>query len=229
MGALFCSNCGAENKDDSTFCWACGTALSAASSASQGASSLPGTLLHGRYRVVKQLGSGGFGAVYQAQDTNLHDRTVAIKQIRLRGLTVEEAREATASFRGEVQLLASLKHPGLPTIFEEFEGGGSHYLVMEFIEGETLEEYVARTGGKLALSTVLPMALQLCDILAYLHTRHPPVIFRDLKPANVMRTDEGQLYLIDFGIARHFKPGQLKDTIAFGSPGYAAPEQYGRA
>lgn len=229
MGSSFCNNCGAENKVGATLCWACGEALGASSPPAQNSSLTPDALLHGRYRLSKQLGSGGFGAVYQALDTNLHDRIVAIKQIRIRGLTEGEAEEATKSFRSEVQLLASLKHPGLPAIFEEFEGEDSHYLVMDFIEGETLEEYVTHTGGKLPVPTALALALQLCEILDYLHTRHPPVIFRDLKPANVMCTDQGHLYLIDFGIARHFKPGQLKDTIAFGSPGYAAPEQYGRA
>jgi serine/threonine protein kinase len=228
MEALFCSNCGAENKSDATLCWACKQLLNVDPQLSQNPISTADALLHGRYRVVSQLGVGGFGAVYKAYDTSLHNRIVAIKQIHLHGLTEKEVAKATESFRREVQLLASLKHPGLPAIFEEFEQLGSHYLVMDFIEGETLEEYLAHMGGKLLLSDVLAIALQLCDILDYLHTRHPPVIFRDLKPANVMRTEQGHLYLIDFGIARYFKPGQLKDTIAFGSPGYAAPEQYGR-
>ncbi len=79
------------------------------------------------------------------------------------------------------------------------------------------------------MKEVLDIGVQLCNVLNYLHTRQPPIIFRDLKPDNVLRTADGQLYLIDFGIARHFKPGQARDTIAFGSPGYAAPEQYGKA
>src|ERR1019366_6797390 len=81
---------------------------------------------------------------------------------------------------------------------------------------------------RLLLQDALEYAMQLCSVLEYLHTRQPPIVFRDLKPSNVMRTNDGQLYLVDFGIARHFKPGQAKDTIAFGSPGYAAPEQYGK-
>ncbi|MFL5628190.1 MAG: protein kinase domain-containing protein, partial [Ktedonobacteraceae bacterium] len=117
------------------------------------------------------------------------------------------------------------------------------YLVMDFINGETLEEYLQRyqerpfpftgsgtlSGNLLPLAEIFDIALQLCDVLDYLHTRQSPIIFRDLKPSNIMRTPFGQLYLIDFGIARLFKPGQLKDTIPFGSPGYAAPEQYGKA
>ncbi len=101
---------------------------------------------------------------------------------------------------------------------------------MEFIEGETLEDYFARTeGGRLPVKEVLDIGIQLCSVLEYLHNHQPPIIFRDLKPGNIMRTADGHLYLIDFGIARHFKPGQSRDTIALGSLGYAAPEQYGKA
>ena len=99
---------------------------------------------------------------------------------------------------------------------------------MDFIEGQTLEDYLTQKGGTLPIDEVLASGIQLCSVLNYLHTRQSPIVFRDLKPSNIMRTSDGQLYLIDFGIARHFKPGQVKDTIAFGSPGYAAPEQYGK-
>src|SRR5947209_2545426 len=101
---------------------------------------------------------------------------------------------------------------------------------MDLIEGETLEEYLQKTrDGCLPLHTVLDIAIQLCTVLDYLHTRQPAIIFRDVKPANIMRTPDGRVYLIDFGTARHLKPGQARDTIALGSPGYAAPEQYGKA
>jgi WD40 repeat protein len=101
---------------------------------------------------------------------------------------------------------------------------------MDFIEGETLEDHLCTVpGGYLPVEEVLRIGIELCTVLDYLHTRQPPIIFRDLKPDNIMMTSNGHLYLIDFGIARHFKPGQARDTIAFGSPGYAAPEQYGKA
>jgi WD40 repeat protein len=101
---------------------------------------------------------------------------------------------------------------------------------MDFIEGETLEAYLLQQPQqRLSLAATIAIGLQLCSVLDYLHTRQPPIIFRDLKPANIMSTPSNHLYLIDFGIARHFKPGQIKDTIPFGSPGYAAPEQYGKA
>jgi serine/threonine protein kinase len=127
-------------------------------------------------------------------------------------------------------MLASLTHPNLPRIYEQFNEGGRWYLVMDFIAGETLEERIGKTGGKtMPVEKALNIAIQLCMVLEYLHTRQPPIIFRDLKPGNVMITDTGHVYLIDFGIARHFKPGQAKDTTALGSLGYAAPEQYGRS
>src|SRR5207302_9750492 len=100
----------------------------------------------------------------------------------------------------------------------------------DFIAGETLEEYQSiAPNRRLLLSEVPNIGIQLCTVLHYLHSQQPDIFFRDLKPANIMRTSTGQLYLIDFGIARYFKPGQAKDTVALGSVGYAAPEQYGKA
>jgi len=192
-------------------------------------------LLHNRYRLLDQLGSGGFGAVHRAEDTHEQDKVVAIKQINLAGLTPQQVIEATDGFNREVSLLSTLSHPHLPHIYEHFTDPDHWYLVMDFLEGETLETYLDKTYIKrgaltpLPLNEVLDIGLQLCTVLDYLHTREPAIIFRDVKPANVMRTPIGTLYLIDFGIARHYKPGKPKDTIPFGSPGYAAPEQYGKA
>jgi serine/threonine protein kinase len=152
-----------------------------------------------------------------------------VKEMSARGLTPAEVQEATEAFRREALLLARLSHPNLPRIYEQFEEDGRWYLVMDFIEGQTLEEYLARCAGSLPVKEALQIGVQLTNVLGYLYSRQPPIVFRDLKPSNVMRTPDGQVYLIDFGIARLFKPGQQKDTIAFGSPGFAAPEQYGKA
>ena len=169
------------------------------------------------------------GAVYKAADIELGNRLVAVKEMSLRGLNVREESEAIRDFKREALMLASLQHPHLPRIYDHFLEIGHWYLVMDFIAGETLEDYLMRKPGhKLPFDEVIDYGIQLCTVLDYLHTRQPPIIFRDLKPANIMRGVEGHLYLIDFGIARHFKPGQAKDTVAFGSPGYAAPEQYGQ-
>jgi len=188
------------------------------------------TLFRNRYFIVSKVGAGGFGSVYKARDIQSRDRLVAIKEVSLQGLHSQAMLEATATFQREVSVLAQLDHPNLPGVYEHFQTPGQWYLVMDFIAGETLEQYQSKTpDGRLLLSEVLDMGIQLCIVLDYLHSHHPPIVFRDLKPANIMRTPTGQLYLIDFGIARYFKPGQAKDTVALGSLGYAPPEQYGKA
>ena len=188
------------------------------------------TLFRNRYFIMSKVGAGGFGSVYQAKDIQNGDRLVALKEVCLQGLHPQAMIEATTAFQREVSVLSHLDHPHLPRVYEHFQTPGHWYLVMDFIAGETLEEYQSKAPtGRLLLSEVLDMGLQLCLVLHYLHSHHPPIVFRDLKPANIMRTPTGQLYLIDFGIARYFKPGQAKDTVALGSLGYAAPEQYGKA
>ena len=187
-------------------------------------------LFRERYFIVSKVGAGGFGSVYKARDIQSGERLVAIKEVRLQGLHPQAMLEATAAFQREVNVLSHLDHPHLPHVYEHFQTPDHCYLVMDFITGETLEHYQSKTStGRLLLSEVLDMGLQLCLVLDYLHAHHPPIVFRDLKPANIMRTPTGQLYLIDFGIARYFKPGQARDTVALGSVGYAAPEQYGKA
>ena len=188
------------------------------------------TLFRNRYIIVSKVGSGGFGSVYKATDIQSGDRLVAIKEVSLQGLHPRAIIEVTTAFQREVSVLSQLDHPNLPRLYEHFQNPDHWYLVMDFIAGETLEQYQSKApNGRLLLSEVLDIGLQLCIVLDYLHSQQPPIVFRDLKPANIMRTPTGQLYLIDFGIARYFKPGQAKDTVALGSLGYAAPEQYGRS
>ncbi len=235
MVSSICSICGTANPAQAAFCFACGKPLQQTIQTTQtpaptGTGVLAAaTLIQQRYRILAQVGKGGFGAVYKAADTKLGDRVVALKEMSQSGLSTQEAAEATENFKREALLLAGLMHPNLPRIYDHFFDQGHWYLVMDFIEGETLEDMLDKAGGKLPLDKALAIGIQLCSVLNYLHTRQPPVIFRDLKPANILLTRDTTLYLIDFGIARLFKPGQAKDTIAFGSPGYAAPEQYGKA
>jgi len=225
---LVCDHCGGENPPQAAFCFSCGQSLAVPAGSLTGL--LPTrSLLKQRYRVLSQIGKGGFGAVYVAEDTPLNNRLVAVKEMSQRGLTSRELKDATQAFQREGELLARLKHPGLPAIYDHFSEDGRWYLVMEFIGGETLEAHLAKApGGRLPTAEVVQIGLQLCSVLDYLHNQLPPIIFRDLKPANIMLTPKNTLYLIDFGIARLFKPGQAKDTTAIGSIGYAAPEQYGK-
>ena len=231
---LYCGKCGTDNPLNAAFCFACGTSLQASAGGPAISSStgplVQHQLLKERYHILGQVGKGGFGAVYKAADTLFGYRAVAIKEMSQSRLSPQEIAEATKAFKREAHMLAGLKHPNIPGIYDYFGEAGHWYLVMDFIEGETLEEYLCKSrGGYLPIEKVLDIGIQLCTVLGYLHTRQPPIIFRDLKPANILLTLLGQIYLIDFGIARHFKQGQSTDTIAFGSPGYAPPEQYGKA
>jgi len=183
-----------------------------------------------RYYVIGEVGSGGFGSVYKAKDTRNGEKPVAIKEVNLTGLLSRTRIEATSAFEREASLLSQLNHPNLPRLYEYFQRPERWYLVMDFIVGETLDEYQTKAPRqRLLLSDALDIGIQLCTVLNYLHSQQPPIIFRDLKPTNIIRAPTRQIYLIDFGIARYFKPGQAKDTMALGSPGYAAPEQYGKA
>jgi tRNA A-37 threonylcarbamoyl transferase component Bud32 len=253
----FCEECGAANAEDAVTCAACQRPLSTLTGAMPaptpvapvkiastatlqvvaGASApaasgplAPGTVLEGRYRILREIGQGGFGSVYQARDLQRRGRLVAIKQIDLGLLKPRQIIEATDAFNREITFLSTLSHPHLPKIFGHFTDASHWYLVMQYIKGQTLEECIQQSRhGYLPTNQVLKIGQALTDVLGYLHSRRPPVIFRDLKPANIMLTPGGHVYLIDFGIARRFAPEKARDTGPLGSPGYAAPEQYGHA
>ncbi len=189
-----------------------------------------GRMLHQRYRLLHTVGQGGMGAVYVAQDTQLGDRLVAVKEMSMRRLMPQDFPQAVEQFRREAHLLAGLHHPNLPVIHEYFSEEDRWYLVMRFIEGQNLQAVLdTAPGKKLPLNEVVRIGIELCEVLDYLHTHEPPIIFRDLKPPNIMVTPKGHICLIDFGIARHFKQEQIKDTVYYYSVGYAPPEQYGHS
>ncbi|GHO58639.1 pectinesterase family protein [Ktedonobacter robiniae] len=224
----FCDSCGAINRADARFCYACGQPQLTYASTATGLLTTSHTLKQ-RYSILDKIGQGGFGAVYKVEDMLFQNALRAVKEMGMRGLSPQETQEAIAAFKNEAVLLANLSHPNLPHIYDHFEGHGRWYLVMDYVEGETLEKRLEQApGGKLSIEQVLEIGLQLCSVLNYLHNHQPPIIFRDLKPDNVMLGDDNHLCLIDFGIARFFKPGQAKDTVSLGTPGYASPEQYGR-
>ena len=184
----------------------------------------PGTTLAGRYQIERFLAGGGMGVVYIAQDQRLAERRVAIKEIFDRFTNPEERAQAIQYFHREADTLAQLTHPAIPAIFDRFGEGNCHYLVMDFVEGVNLEQEIAGLGGRLPESRVIEIGRELCDVLTYLHGFSPPIIYRDMKPGNVILGPDGRITLIDFGIARIFSP-QGKATL-IGTPGFAPPEQY---
>jgi len=220
----YCAFCGAKNELADEFCFACEQPLDSGAD-----EPTERQFLHRRYRLLHKVGEGGFSAVYKALDLQ-SGQDVAIKAVTLRGLSVQEKIDATDTYNREVGILSLVQHRTLPRIHEYFADPECWYVVMDFIDGITLERYLEqRESLLLPVEDVFDIGIVLCDVLDYLHQQQPAIIFRDLKPANIMLAADGHLYLIDFGIARRFKPGQAKDTIPFGSAGYAAPEQYGRA
>jgi serine/threonine protein kinase len=140
-----------------------------------------------------------------------------------------ERPQAIQNFLAEARILSRLNHPNLPAFTDFFTEGTRHFLVMEFIDGNTLEELLEANHGPFSERRVLGWARQLCDVLEYLHNQQPPIIFRDLKPGNIMLTRGGRIKLIDFGIARLFRASGSQDTQLLGTPGFAPPEQYGSA
>lgn len=185
-----------------------------------------GTVLLARYKILGVLGGGGQGAVYQARDLNFPDvkKLVAVKEM-LNPATDPSLRASTVkTFQREANILATLSHPAIPKIYDFFDWNERAYLVMEYIHGNDLEELLSKTKS-LPVEKVIEWAIDLCDVLEYLHNHQPePIIFRDMKPANVMIDNLGKVRLIDFGIAKTFQPN-VKHTM-IGTEGYSAPEQY---
>ena len=183
-----------------------------------------GTVLQRRYAIQRLLGGGGMGMVYLAYDQRLSNRPCAIKEMVDHFIDPQQRIEANDYFAREADTLAQLKHPAIPAISDRFDHQNRHYLVMEYVEGRNLEEEFAARGGPLPEGLVIDVARQLCDVLGYLHGLVPPVIYRDMKPSNVMLTEKGRVVLVDFGIARLFKAARKGTMI--GTLGFAPPEQY---
>jgi serine/threonine-protein kinase len=191
-----------------------------------------GAELTGRhtYRVKRLVGGGGMAWVYQVERLEGNSTSLwALKELRPQTEDPDTQAHARKLFDQEATILSQLDHPNLPQVIDFFEDAGRAYLVMEFIWGESLEKRLEQTRSPLMERQVLQWAVQVCEVLDYLHSRQPPVIFRDLKPSNVMVNNAGVIKLVDFGIARTYKEDKLQDTIALGSENYAAPEQWGQA
>ena len=183
----------------------------------------PGTLVDGKYRIVNQVGQGGMSVVYLAMDIRLN-KLWAVKVVRKEG--VQNFEVIRQSLLAEIEMLKSFDHPNLPKIVDVIDAKESFVMIMDFIEGTPLNRVLDECGAQ-PESLVVDWAKQLCDVLNYLHTHNPPIIYRDLKPGNIMKKPNGQLMLIDFGTARQYKEHNVADTTCLGTLGYAAPEQFG--
>lgn len=182
-----------------------------------------GSLVDGKYKILNKIGQGGMSIVYLAMNERANKQW-AIKEVRKDG--VQNFQVVKQGVVAETEMLKKLNHPNLPSIVDVIDGEGTLLIVMDYIEGQHLESVVTEYGAQ-SQEDVLQWAKQLCDVLAYLHSRKPPIIYRDMKPSNIMLKPDGKVMLIDFGIAREFKENSRADTTCLGTQGYAAPEQYG--
>ena len=182
-----------------------------------------GTVIDGKYEVLREIGRGGMSVVYLAMDTHLNKQW-AVKEIRKKG-SGKNDEIVVNSLLAEANMMKRLDHPSLPRIVDIIDNGVTIYVVMDYIEGESLDKILNEYGAQ-SEEMVIGWAKQLCDALGYLHSQKPPIIYRDMKPANVMLKPEGNIKIIDFGIAREYKEQNLADTTVLGTKGYAPPEQY---
>ena len=185
----------------------------------------PFTLLQDRFCVKRTLKIGGMGAVYLAIDTSNDNRLCAVKEMLDSFAGEDEREEGREWFAREADMLAQLRHPSIPQIYDYFVEGGRYYLALEYLDGENLEDLLEHEGNPgLPEQRVMEWVGQLSEVLVYLHTYTPPIIFRDLKPANVMLMADGTIRLVDFGIARVFSA--VRQGTMVGTPGYCPPEQF---
>lgn len=182
-----------------------------------------GTLVDGKYKILNKVGQGGMSVVYLAMNEKANKQW-AIKEVRKDG--VKDFEVVKQSLVAETDMLKKLSHPSLPSIVDVIEDESTFLIVMDYIQGNPLSRALEEYGAQ-PQEQVIEWAKQLCDVLGYLHTRTPAIIYRDMKPANVMLKPDGNVTLIDFGTAREFKEKNLADTTCLGTVGYAAPEQFG--
>lgn len=185
-----------------------------------------GTVIDGKYEILKQIGKGGMSTVYLAMDKRLNKQW-AVKEISRKGFG-KNNEEIVNEVPADAEMMKALDHPAIPTIVDIIDHRDNEfiYVVMDYVEGESLDKVLAEYGAQ-PQDLVIDWVKQICDALGYLHNQKPPIIYRDMKPANVMLKPEGNIKIIDFGIAREYKEGNLADTTVLGTKGYASPEHYG--
>lgn len=182
-----------------------------------------GSVIDGKYKILNVVGKGGMSVVYLAMNERANKQW-AIKEVRKDGMQSFEV--VKQNLVAETDLLKKLNHPHLPSIIDVIDCDDTFLIVMDYIEGNPLSKAL-ETSGAQSQDDVIEWAKQLCDVLGYLHSRKPPIIYRDMKPSNVMLKPDGNVMLIDFGTAREFKSTSVADTTCLGTQGYAAPEQFG--
>jgi serine/threonine protein kinase len=242
----FCAECGSSTTTGDPYCGECGalqdsapsggpitgtgkiSSMSGSGNTPTGIQLAAGTVLVDRYKIVRRIGGGGMGSVYMAEDLNLANRPVAVKEMIEMFADESTRHKAIEDFKREAEMLARLDHPSIPTIYQYFfdQTRGRYYLVMKYIDGGDLARRQRESGGRVFELTVTRWAIDTCDVLDYIHSQRPPIIYRDLKPANLMldgRTN--RIMLVDFGIARFVAPMQ-KGVTAVGTMGYAPPELF---
>jgi serine/threonine-protein kinase len=208
------AGCGAQNRDNAQRCGQCGMALRFALLLRD-----PGALV-GNYQIIRVIGHGAAGAVYEAADTRTLER-VALKE--------SFDPSSISSFQEEFAMLRQLQHPNLPRYHAMFEADGNGCLVMELVPGQSLQDVLDKQPELLPENQVLGYAFQLCDVLGYLHNQRPPIVHRDIKPANIRLTPEGRIKLVDFGLLKQGSQQTRMTIRGMGTPAYAPIEQYGRA
>ncbi len=223
-----CPECNTDNEKDAKFCCKCGLILIIEDSPSELQPLSPGTILSGRYKIIREVKRGGMGCIYEAKHISL-EKIYAVKELLNISMDSRNRLEAIKRFEQEGKILSELSHPNLPSVSDFFFLNGRYYLVMDFIKGKDLscllkDDY----PDGIPEEDVMEWALQICEILEYLHGRNPPVIYRDIKPANIMiRESDRKAVLVDFGIARKLFEEDLSRTkTTIGTVGYSSPEQY---
>ena len=227
-GGEVCPECNTDNEKDAKFCCKCGLTLIIEDSSSELQSLSPGTIISNRYKIIREVKKGGMGCIYEAKHISL-DKLYAVKELLNISMDSRNRLEAIQRFEQEGKILSELNHPNMPSVSDFFFLDGRYYLVMDFIKGKDLSNLLKdEYPDGIPEESVMEWALQICEILEYLHNRNPPVIYRDIKPANIMiRESDKKPVLIDFGIARKLFEEDLSQTkTAIGTAGYSSPEQY---
>ncbi|MEQ8189565.1 MAG: protein kinase [Candidatus Eremiobacterota bacterium] len=221
--AIFCEKCGYQNSNSAKFCKGCGGEVIATTAKG---TLMEGIMLENRYEIKRLVKSGGMGAVYEAMDHKFKKIPCAVKEMLDLSTDTDNRQYFIDRFMEEAQMLHTLKHPNLPTVKDYFVSGDRYYLVMEYVEGSDLDTVMRHYGSEgVPEESVIEWAKEILDVLSYLHNQDPPIVYRDLKPGNVMiRSSDNKIMLVDFGIARRINPESDTTKTSIGTPAFAPKE-----